>query len=769
MTFFHGRLKVHVIEGEGLPDTDTAFFNVDADDYTDAYVTGDLGTARLFKTKYIENDLNPRWDEQFNLYVCHHATSFNLRVKDKEHVGATFVAGVSIRAADLVTGDPIDGWFDLLNGENVMGRINVSVQYIPKENLEENGYDIEDAYFPVRESCRMTLYQDADTPQLSQFEGVQNPDGGQYEATRAWKDLYEYIKNAEKFIYITGWSVHAAIQLVRGEEDPDGFSNVGELLKAKADDGVRVLLMVWNERLSTEQSAGLMGTHDEETRAFFEGTSVECVLVSRAKTEGVLADSFVGTCYTHHQKTVICDAPMEGDESGLRRMIAFIGGLDITDGRYDSPEFPLFATLKTLHQGDFYSNCIVGANADAGPRQPWHDIHARVEGPIALDIKKNFEERWCRQSEDMVTRLYNATEDEFMLEAPAFVPENEGGPWNIQLFRSITSDSCIFDLQRHHVLHRKGGRLVDNSIQSCMVRQIRNAQKFIYMENQYFLGSAYAWLNDKNTLSHHLIPCEITQKIIEKIEAGEPFKCYIVVPMFPEGDPASDAIQEILFWQFRTMETMYKRISQAIQAQDAGTHPTDYLAFFCLGKRESPDALPTEELADPEPGSSSEVIRRTLRHPIYVHSKFSIFDDVYALVGSANVNQRSLGGNRDTEIAVGGYQSSHTLEEEESPRGDVHTFRMALWAAHLGGHDEDYLQPESEDCLAKVREVSQDFWKLYTEDDPNHSDTHLLPYPINIDEEGNLTPLEEPWNCFPDTSAPVKGHKSGYLPAKLTT
>jgi len=52
MTFFHGRLKVHVIEAKDLPDTDTAFFNIDRDDYTDAYATGDLGTARLFKTRY---------------------------------------------------------------------------------------------------------------------------------------------------------------------------------------------------------------------------------------------------------------------------------------------------------------------------------------------------------------------------------------------------------------------------------------------------------------------------------------------------------------------------------------------------------------------------------------------------------------------------------------------------------------------------------------------------------------------------------------------
>jgi len=43
----------------------------------------------------------------------------------------------------------------------------------------------------------------------------------------------------------------------------------------------------------------------------------------------------------------------------------------------------------------------------------------------------------------------------------------------------------------------KGGRFVDNSIARCMIQRIRTAHKFIYMENQYFLGSAYAWYGDQ--------------------------------------------------------------------------------------------------------------------------------------------------------------------------------------------------------------------------------------------------------------------------------
>ena len=33
-----------------------------------------------------------------------------------------------------------------------------------------------------------------------------------------------------------------------------------------------------------------------------------------------------------------------------------------------------------------------------GPRQPWHDIHSLVEGPIAWDLYHNFVQRWHRQA-----------------------------------------------------------------------------------------------------------------------------------------------------------------------------------------------------------------------------------------------------------------------------------------------------------------------------------------------------------------------------------
>ena len=39
------------------------------------------------------------------------------------------------------------------------------------------------------------------------------------------------------------------------------------------------------------------------------------------------------------------------------------------------------------------------------------------------------------------------------------------------------------------------------------------------------------------------MPAEIAEKIVEKILAGEEFRAYIVIPLHPEGDPATMPLQ----------------------------------------------------------------------------------------------------------------------------------------------------------------------------------------------------------------------------------
>lgn len=58
------------------------------------------------------------------------------------------------------------------------------------------------------------------------------------------------------------------------------------------------------------------------------------------------------TIYTHHQKTVIVDADADQDK---RKIIAFVGGLDLCKGRYDTPNHSIFRTLQTVHKDDYHN------------------------------------------------------------------------------------------------------------------------------------------------------------------------------------------------------------------------------------------------------------------------------------------------------------------------------------------------------------------------------------------------------------------------------
>jgi len=83
--------------------------------------------------------------------------------------------------------------------------------------------------------------------------------------------------------------------------------------------------------------------------------------------------------------------------------------------------------------------------------------------------------------------------------------------------------------------HVHAVQTIDKSIHSAYVAAIRRAQHFIYIENQYFLGSSHCWSANRSVPCRHLIPLEIALKIVAKINQGERFAAYIVLPMYSEG------------------------------------------------------------------------------------------------------------------------------------------------------------------------------------------------------------------------------------------
>ena len=61
--------------------------------------------------------------------------------------------------------------------------------------------------------------------------------------------------------------------------------------------------------------------------------------------------------------------------------------------------------------------------------------------------------------------------------------------------------------------------------------------------------------------------------------------------------------------------------------------PFKYIQFYSLRTHDTINNVPATEM-------------------IYIHSKLIIIDDKIVIMGSANINDRSLLGNRDSELAV---------------------------------------------------------------------------------------------------------------------
>ncbi|CAN6311488.1 unnamed protein product [Urochloa humidicola] len=763
------------------------------------YATVDLNRARVGRTQLVDNDLaKPQWNESFHIYCAHFSSNVVFTIKVWQPISAILVGRAYLRVRDILGGQEIDRWLDILdqNGKPLAQdpKIHVRVRFTNVSDADQGwGRGVGDGHYPgvpytffkQRPGCKITLYQDAHV--LDTFNpNVELAGGRHYEPARCWEDIYDAIENARHLVYITGWSVFTDITLVRdgSRQHPGAGVTLGELLKRKAREGVRVLMLVWDDPTSLLNLGllpSLVGTNDVNTLAYFRGSDVHCVLCRRNPDA---SNSFVQGQTTfwmmsHHQKTVMVDAAAMGNDTGRRRrIVSFVGGIDLCKGRYDTQSHSLFRTLDTAHKDDFYQGNIKGSSRDkGGPREPWHDIHSKIEGPAAWDVLHNFEQRWRKQGRKDVLLDLTGMKDVIVPPSQVVSPDDREA-WNVQVFRSIDASACSGFPKTpveaaHSGLVSGKDHVTDRSIQDAYIHAIRRAKNFIYIENQYFLGSSFGWKPDgikpEDIGALHLIPRELSLKVVSKIEAGEPFAVYNVIPMWPEGIPAGEQVQAMLDWQRRTIEMMYYDISIALEAKNISADPKDYLSFFCLGNREMKLSGEYEPKWHPFISADYASAQKARRSMIYVHSKMMIIDDEYIIVGSANINQRSMDGGRDSEIAMGAYQPCHLNTNDEVARGQVHGFRMSLWYEHLGMQHQDFMNPGSLECVQRVNNIASKFWDLYASvkldaDLPGH----LLSYPIAVAKDGTVTELPG-MKFFPDTRAPVLGQISKTLPPVLTT
>ena len=233
-----------------------------------------------------------------------------------------------------------------------------------------------------------------------------------------------------------------------------------------------------------------------------------------------------------------------------------------------------------------------------------------------------------------------------------------------------------------------------SDIYRVMLKLIKKAKRYIYLENQFFIsdyGSPFAGLgrlskvaktesgikpnitrilsfNGKDLPENQIVK-ELSDKVAHAIFTlqPEPFHIYITLPVHPEGKLNDGSTMATIHQTMQTIsfgsDSLLNRIRKHLWVYQQLVK--DEVPRKEWGKMRSAyydkigndyQTIPLEECGKYVTllnlRSWAQLEDRTVTEQVYVHSKLTIVDDLYVLVGSANINDRSLLGGRDSELAA---------------------------------------------------------------------------------------------------------------------
>lgn len=301
VTYLHGDLELHIIGARDLPNMD--FFSnrlrrfvtscgacnsrtaVSTADHhwersktkgniisSDPYVTVRVLHVTVARTRMVKNTREPKWDQRFLIQLAHPVMDVEFQVKDDNSMGAELIGSAKIPASTIATGHTISGWFPLITGKpRTAIQLEMKFTCVGINPLYKHGIagdpgkkGVRGTYFPLRKGSNITLYQDAHVPDNCVLPRIQ-VEGGVYEHPKCWEDICYAISESHHLIYVVGWSVFYKVKLIREPTRPlprGGNLTLGELLKYKSEEGVRVLLLVWDDK--TSHSKYFINTVSEE-------------------------------------------------------------------------------------------------------------------------------------------------------------------------------------------------------------------------------------------------------------------------------------------------------------------------------------------------------------------------------------------------------------------------------------------------------------------------------------------------------------------------
>ncbi|KAM4887513.1 phospholipase D1 isoform 2-T3 [Thomomys bottae] len=258
----------------------------------------------------------------------------------------------------------------------------------------------------------------------------------------------------------------------------------------------------------------------------------------------------------------------------------------------------------------------------AMPRMPWHDIASAVHGKAARDVARHFIQRW--NFTKIMKPKYRS------LSYPFLLPKSQTTAHELR-YQVPGAVYATVQLLRSAADWSAGIKYHEESIHSAYISVIQSSKHYIYIENQFFISCA----DDKVVFNK--VGDAIAQRILKAHREGHKFRVYVVIPLLPgfEGDISTgggSALQAIMHFNYRTMCRGENSILGQLKPE-LGNRWINYISFCGLRTHAQLEGNLVTEL-------------------IYVHSKLLIADDNTVIIGSANINDRSMLGKRDSEMAI---------------------------------------------------------------------------------------------------------------------
>ena len=291
---------------------------------------------------------------------------------------------------------------------------------------------------------------------------------------------------------------------------------------------------------------------------------------------------------------------------------------------------------------------------------------------------------------------------------------------NSEIYKKYFTPGCItagVQVLRSASEWSAGLRKTEDSILRGYYELIQNSKHYIYIENQFFVSKAWTDEERKNCkysisdIVHNEVALYLRKRIEQAYLNKENFKVYIFVPLLPgfAGEPESSATLQLILKHTYAGVCRNHGLSMIEQLQKVMKDEwKKYIGFYSLRNHALVNNVPKTEI-------------------IYIHSKLMIVDDTKVLIGSANINDRSLLGSRDSEFAVI-IKEKKTVINKDCGRnyvmnGDKNymaayfatSFRKALMAEHLGVNVNDPVldDPVSDQLFALINARANMNTKIY--------------------------------------------------------